>query len=111
MIVLVGRGWADDDPVVDYKVMSDANYRSPMDPGSLGVEMWRPHTLLNLNSVGAVLVQTCPDAGSVANDARSYAPNYSLGCDDDPTGGTRPGAPAMHTDRRPMGARLRVWSR
>ncbi len=74
MIVLVGRGWADDDPVLGYKV----------------------------------LVQTCTDAGSVANDARGYAPNDSLGCDDDPTGGTRPGAPAMHTDHRPMGARLRV---
>lgn len=108
MIVLVGRGWADDDPVLDYSVMSDSNYPSPMNPHSRGVEMWRPHIDEPLS--GAVY-QLCTDAGSVANDARGYAPNYSLGCDSDPAGGTNPGAPALHTDHRPMGARVRVWSR
>ncbi len=104
MIVLVGKGWADDDPVLDYTVMSDSNYASPMNPLSRGVEMWRPH-------LPGVVYQLCTDAGSVANDARGYAPNYSLGCDSNPAGGTNPGAPALHTDHRPMGARVRVWSR
>lgn len=111
MIVLVGKGWADDDPVLDYTVMSDSNYRSPMNLAARGIEMWRPHTYRQYPGGLRELVQTCPDAGSVANDTRGYAPNYSLGCDGDAAGGTNPGAPAMHTDHRPMGTRLRVWSR
>jgi hypothetical protein len=97
MIVLVGRGWAYDDPVLSYGVMSDRNRSSPMQSDARGVEMWRP--------------DDCDDQGSVANDARGYAPSYSLGCDDQAGGGVRPGAPALHSDHRPLGVRLRVWSR
>jgi hypothetical protein len=49
--------------------------------------------------------------GAVAGDAKGYAPSYSLGCDDSPYGGIKAGAPALHSDHRPMGVRLRIWSR
>ncbi|MBI4509296.1 MAG: hypothetical protein HY698_06645 [Deltaproteobacteria bacterium] len=103
MIVLVGRGWAYDDPVLDYTVMSDSNDFSPMNLHGRGVEMWQPT---------ALGFPICPDEGAVSNHpTRSYAPNHSLGCDYSASGGTNPGAPALHSDHKPMGARLRIWSR
>jgi hypothetical protein len=89
LIVLVGRGWAYDDAVVDYSVMSDSNHFSPLNPSERGVEMW----------------SDCRDEGGVAADERGFRPRYRLGC------GTGRGAPALHTDHRPMGVRLRVLDR
>jgi hypothetical protein len=99
MIILVGGGWAYDDPVLAYSLMSDSNDVSPMNLDGQGVEMWRP--------------DACSDEGAVANrgDDQSYAPSYSLGCDTSAGGGTRPGAPALHSDHKPMGVRLRIWNR
>lgn len=50
------------------------------------------------------------DARSVGH-AKGYVPHYSLGCDGSSHGGLSAGAPALHSDHRPMGARLRIWSR
>jgi hypothetical protein len=86
-----------DDPVLSYAIMSDSNYESPMNPEGRGVEMYRD--------------DNCDRPGSVANDSRGYAPNHSLGCDSWVNGGVKAGAPALHSDHRPMGVRLRVWSR
>jgi hypothetical protein len=97
LIVLVGRGWAYDDPTLEYAAMADSTHVSPSNPVGRGVEMWRP--------------DDCNDAGSVPSAATGYRPNYSLGCDSSPHGGTRPGASALHSDHRPILARLRVWTR
>ena len=96
MIALVGKGWAYDDPALSYAVMADSSYVSPMNPEGRGVEMYKGD---------------CGDPGSVPFSSQSYAPTYSLGCDGFVNGGTSPGAPAVHSDHRPMGARLRIWSR
>lgn len=96
MIILVGRGWAQDDPVLDYDIMNDVSRASPMHADARAVEMWRP--------------DACDDPGAVTPET-GYRPRHSLGCDDSPHGGTRPGAPALHSDHRPMGARLRIWKR
>jgi hypothetical protein len=117
-IVLVGRGWAYDDPVLGYTVMSDSNYVSPMNALGRGVEMYRGtlgaiDSLPNDDFVCATL-----SAGTVADDSAapdrlflSYVPSNSLGCDGSPYGGTKAGAAALFSDHRPMGARLRIWSR
>jgi hypothetical protein len=102
MIFLVGRGWAYDDPVLQYAVMSDKNANdhnagSRLDDTGFGVEMWRPDDC----NAGGVLDEGA--AGFIAGT--SYQPDWDLGC------GTAPGKPAMHTDHRPVGARLRVWVR
>jgi hypothetical protein len=100
MIFLVGRGWAWDDPVLEYKIMVDRNMNnyssgSLSDNSGRAVEMWRPD---DCNS-GSVY-----DAGMSGYVAgKSYAPSWDLGC------GTGPGKPAPHTDHRPVGVRLRVW--
>jgi hypothetical protein len=52
----------------------------------------------------------CADRGSVGC-TKGLAPNDSLGCDGSPHGGLNAGAPALHSDHGPMGARLRIWSR
>jgi hypothetical protein len=94
MIVLIGQGWAYDDPVTDYEVMSDVARVSPMNPIGRGVEMWQP--------------DSCDDHGSVPDDdVHGYAPNYALKC----VGETQQGRPALHSDHKPMRAKLRVWGR
>jgi hypothetical protein len=85
-IILVGKGWAYDDPVRSYMIMSDRDDVSPLNPYGGGVEMWR----------GANLVT---DGGN------NYAPNYSLGY------GTTAGKPALHSDHLPVGVKLRVFVR
>ncbi|RIK32804.1 MAG: hypothetical protein DCC55_36185, partial [Chloroflexi bacterium] len=86
-IFLVGRGWAYDDPLLEYKVLSDRDHVSPMYPAGGGVEMWREAT------------------GSVTDGGTNYAPNYDLGY------GRTAGKPALHTDHQPVLARLRVFMR
>jgi hypothetical protein len=38
MIVLVGKGWAFDDPVMAYTLMNDSNHTSPMHATTRGVD-------------------------------------------------------------------------
>jgi hypothetical protein len=91
-IILVGRGWADDDPVLTYKVMSDNDRPSPAnDYAGGGVEMW-------------ATLGDCT-AGAVAAN-QGYAPGASIhSC------GTSAGAPALASDHKPVGARLRIYAR
>jgi len=92
MVVLVGRGWAYDDPVLTYRVMPHREEAAPTN-GMLGggVE-------LGFN------VDTCE--GPVANGNGNYAPNVSVnGC------GTGEGVPAIRSDHIPTGARVRIWGR
>jgi hypothetical protein len=84
-IFLVGKGWAYDDPVRQYMVMSDTTDRSPLNPGGGGVEMWD-----EVNELG---------------NYDSYRPNYDAG------EGTRAGTAALRTDHLPVGARLRIFKR
>jgi hypothetical protein len=86
VILLVGKGWAYDDPVRDYAVMSDRDDPSPVDPTGGGVEMYR-------------------GADNVYDGGGHYASNYSLGY------GTTAGKPALHSDHQPVFARLRVFQR
>lgn len=94
MMALVGKGWQKDNPVVTYSVMNDSNHTSPIHETKRAVEMWRPDDEY--------------DTGSVANDEFGYRPSYSLGKDSYPGGGTKRGAPALHSDHRPIGMRIRV---
>jgi hypothetical protein len=101
MIMLVGRGWASDDPVVSYTVMQDSNKPSPFavlnDDGTVrgGVEMfeWNSTACTPGDVKGGV-----PDSGT------NYSPNYDVGA------GTGPGRAALITDHRPIAARLRIFT-
>jgi hypothetical protein len=85
-VILVGKGWAYDDPVREYMVMSDRQNASPLNPDGGGVEMWM-------------------GGDAVVDGRNNYAPNHDLGF------GTEPGKPALHSDHVPVGVRLRVFSR
>jgi hypothetical protein len=92
VVFLVGRGWAYDDPVLSYKVMSHRDEASPMN-GSFGggVELGYD-------------VGTC--IGNITDGNGNYAPKVSVnGC------GTGEGAPAIRSDHIPVGVRLRVMGR
>jgi hypothetical protein len=86
VILLIGKGWAYDDPVREYMIMSDRDDPSPLNPKGGGVEMWQ-------------------SADNVTDGANNYAPNYSLGS------GTTAGKPALHSDHQPVGAKLRIFLR
>ena len=86
VILLIGKGWAYDDPVREYMVMSDRDDPSPLNPKGGGVEMWQ-------------------SADNVTDGNNNYAPNYSLGS------GATAGKPALHSDHQPVGARLRILLR
>lgn len=93
VIYLVGRGWTEDDPIMDYKVMSDRMTNTPANSflGG-GVEM----------SSGGT---GCTD-DLVSERDSSFAPHFSVkGC------GTSGGAPALDSDHKPVGARLRIMTR
>jgi hypothetical protein len=101
MIMLVGRGWASDDPVVSYTVMQDNNKPGPFavrdvngDPLG-GVEMyeWNSTACTPGDIKGGV-----PDSGT------NYNPNYNVGA------GVGPGRAALITDHRPIAARLRIFT-
>jgi len=90
VIILVGRGWSTDDPVRGYAVMADRQEPSAAS-GYLGggVEMY-----IDSSNCGAGLA------------ASGYAPQVAL-----PPCGTTPGAPALVSDHKPIGARLRIYAR
>ena len=99
-IMLVGKGWAYDDPVVEYQVMNDRSDSTIMSPVGYAVEMWHSSDLVTngLDSSGI---------------ARGYRPNYRLSL---PPGiGSSspfvPGEPALDSDHVPVRARLRVFQR
>ena len=102
MIFLVGLGWRTDDPLLEYKVMVDRNKNkfnsaSLMDNTGRAVNMFGHRPACSPNSV-----YRKGQEGYAAG--KSYAPNHALG-----SCGTKPGAPALETDHRPVGVRLRVW--
>jgi len=85
-VFLVGRGWADDDPVAAYEVMPHRQESSPMGQG--GVEL-----SYNYGSCD----------GRVANVTENYRPNVAVGiCS------ATSGAPALRSDHIPVSVRLRV---
>lgn len=107
VIFLVGRGWADDDPILTYRVMSGRNEPSHSNGGfgggvEMGYDVW-----------------TC--AGRIPDSGQNYNPNFAIqpvgqqaipgGHAVPPACGTGPGRPALRSDHIPIGARLRVWSR
>jgi hypothetical protein len=98
VVLLVGRGWADDDPVLTYRVMAHHGEPSPMN-GMLGggVEIGFDPA----SCEGPVRDEPCVD-----DKPCNYAPNVPIThC------GTHPGAPAIRSDHIPTGARLRIWGR
>jgi hypothetical protein len=101
VILLVGRGWAYDDPVKRYSTTSDTSFRSfindyvgggveilsPGDPDIFGVD-------LDCDYSGIPDLVTTPG---------SYSPNFAL------TGQSLgEGKPTLCTDHKPVGARLRL---
>ncbi len=128
VIILVGRGWEMDDPVVGYAVMQDNVQRNPFSVVDgqnrvLGVEMyfgWPPgcyrgsvrvDDLLaceTVNPQGYTVVRTKGEfgEGSVPDDEAlpNYHPLHDAG------NGVGRGRAALQTDHRPVGARLRVIS-
>jgi endonuclease/exonuclease/phosphatase family metal-dependent hydrolase len=95
MVFLVGKGWAYDDAVLDYRLLNDRSVESPMHTDGRAVEQW----------------VDCDTAGMANNDATSYAPNHWMGCSPTSAAGSGPGAPALSGDHKPIGVRLRVWDR
>lgn len=92
LFVLVGQGWAGDDPVLNYAPMNVQNEvgSNPLHPDNRAVA-----TLISTDCSNEVVRWDSP---------LSYAPSWPIS----PCGTTR-GAPALHTDHIPIGARLRVW--
>ncbi len=106
-IMLVGKGWAYDDPVQAYRVLWDSHVSiaamgqtpNPASgtPHADCVEQWDD------GAAGAGGSGSCLDGGRA-----SYRPRFDL------NGSATPpvaGAPALHSDHKPVGVRLRVWNR
>lgn len=101
-VLLVGAGWAYDDPVQDYEVMWDRNGRNPMNGDSKGgVEM--------------------SDTGTLVSPG-GYRPTYPVKChiglkgmkricEENLSSPTRSGDPALDSDHLPIRARLRIFTR
>lgn len=96
-MMLVGAGWAYDDPVREYEVLWDRNGNNPLNGDSKGgVEM--------------------ADTGNLVTQ-NGYRPQYALKCrkpsceEEDRTNSTKPGDPALDSDHLPIRARLRVFIR
>jgi hypothetical protein len=95
VIMLVGRGWSQDDALRSYTVMQDNAHSSPFsvrdDSGAVlgGIEMYQSES----------------GEGGVPNTEGNYRPNYGIG-----GFSTTPGAPALMTDHRPIAARLRLFT-
>ena len=92
LFILVGQGWAGDDPVLNYAPMNVQNEvaSNPLHPDNRAVA-----TLISTDCTNEVVPWDSP---------LSYAPSWPISpC------GTMRGAPALHTDHIPIGARLRVW--
>ena len=91
VILLVGLGWTNDDPVQDYLVMSDKNPASHANGyRGGGVEFIRAFDGTPYYDVSG---------------AGSYAPAYDASSGE---ANSVAGAPAVATDHRPVGVRLRV---
>jgi hypothetical protein len=96
VVFLVGRGWAYDDPILSYRVLSHRDDPSPMASPMNGY--------LGGGIEAAYDVNDC--VGNVADGHGNYAPNFQLrSC------GVGEGSPAIRSDHVPIGARLRIWAR
>jgi hypothetical protein len=97
-IILVGRGWAYDDPLLRYGTVSDVNFVSFMnDYQGGGVEIMTPSdSWLDRDCNG----DDTPDLVTVPG---SYSPTSRLANADEGEG-----EPVICSDHKPVGARLRV---
>jgi hypothetical protein len=93
IVFLVGRGWAGDDPVRDYAVMQDNARPNPYAVAIDGV-------------VGGVEMMYGSGEGSIPNAWPGYRPRHAV----KPSESATNGGPALMTDHRPIGARLRVFT-
>ena len=92
-IILVGQGWADDDPVLSYTVASNKeNVSTPMN---------------NFDGGKAVDIRRyCTDPVITSNSATNYWPPQAI-CSAEPWA---PGALMSRSDHKPVGVRLRMQS-
>jgi hypothetical protein len=88
-IYLVGKGWAYDDPLLQYAVMSDRDDPSPMHPEGGGVEV----------------IEVANNVSATYGGRPNYRPNHKVHA------GPSPGATALNSDHLPVGARIRVYQR
>ncbi|HTJ47712.1 MAG TPA: hypothetical protein VL463_36700 [Kofleriaceae bacterium] len=94
-MILVGRGWAYDDPLLRYSTLSDSNFVSFVnDYQGGGVEL----------AVPSKITSTC-DASDhdFVTAGGSYTPSFGIY-----GGTTSEGQPALCSDHKPIGARLRI---
>jgi hypothetical protein len=98
-IILVGRGWENDDPVRAYEVMQDSIHDGPFTRhdaagNPVGVEMFYDG-----------------GAGAVPNSGLNYNPRHDINttCVMGTGTGTGPGRPALMTDHRPIAGRIRIY--
>ncbi len=107
LVILVGKGWANDDPVASYAVMQDHVRTTPdgscspfaVSDGAhcLGVEMFHDGC-----TTGGFAI---PRPGHAVPDGNgNYRPHRAM-C----PGFDQEGMPAVRTDHRPVGVRLRVF--
>ena len=98
-IMLVGKGWAYDDPVIEYEVMNDRSMATPMSPTGAAVEQWQSSKLVTNGSI------------LEGGYASGYRPNYRLSAPAGASDSFVPGEPALDSDHAPIRARLRVFVR
>lgn len=109
-IILVGKGWAYDDPAQAYRVLWDKHtiiaamgaVPNPASGEAVAdcIEQWDPSMD---NTAGNDALESCLNTSNA-----SYRPRFDL---NSPSATPVAGAPALHSDHQPVGVRLRVWHR
>lgn len=108
-IILVGRGWADDDPVREYAVMQNMPKSTPLFSDDAAVEI-RRYCNEDSDYPGAATERICAGDQSCAETSRSYSPEFPV-CDKEVVDVSHlagAGHTAVRTDHKPVGVRLRM---
>lgn len=107
-IILVGRGWADDDPVREYAVMQNLPTSTPLSNDGTAVEI-RRYCNKDANDPLAAVERVCAGDQTCTETSRNYSPQFVV-CGNEPTDGMEGGAghTAFRSDHRPIGVRLRL---
>jgi hypothetical protein len=101
VIILVGRGWAYDDPLLRYTPVSDVNFVSHAnDYTGGGAEIMKPDEAAWNDWNPECKMEGSPNLVTVPG---SYSPSFALISAPDGEG-----APFVCTDHKPIGARLRL---
>jgi hypothetical protein len=101
-VILVGRGWASDDPVREYAVVQSYPTPTPLVPEANGVEIRNFCATGNADEHEERLCVGDPDCAMTSGN---YSPEFQV-CSGEEMGA---GHTAFRSDHKPVGVRLRVF--